>query len=303
MNKLSIIGMGLVAVLAFCAAVIGLVRVCDSVTACENPFIRKIQETSLAIRQDPAAGDMFLQRAKAYHTLGKLEKAVADYNRAITLGQDDAAVYLARAKCFNDLDRNSAALQDVLHAQELSPPTPVSYHRLADIYSSMKNFDKARTAFAQGLKLSPTNAVLLTCQARMFQLAGDDKGAARGYDKAIAADPAYIYAYYCRGRLREKQRAHEQALRDFSVVINAPPTCYLRRLQLDALIDRARVLQRLNRPSFWRDFFRIFQSVVWEKLIDLKIRAAENGRLPQLRTIEDSGFPGTAAAHPPADAQ
>ena len=288
MNKFSIICVGLFVLLAFCAAALCLVRTFDSTTACENPIIREIQETSWAIRQNPAAGDLFLRRAKAYHTLGKLEKAVADYNQAITRGQNNAAVYLARAKCYSDLDQNSAALQDALHAQELAPPTPVSYHRLADIYTSMKNYDKAQTAFAQGLKLSPTNAALLTCRARMYQQSGDYKGAARGYDKAIAADPTYIFAYYCRGRLRAKQRAREQALRDFSVVINAPPTCYLRRLQLDAYINRARVLHRLNRPSFWLDFFRIFQSVVRKKLVDVKIWAAEAGRLPLLRTVEDA---------------
>lgn len=280
---------GLLALLALGAAFLGIFRLLVFATACEDPFIRIIQETSSAIRQDAADGDVFLRRAKAYHTLGKLEKAAADYSRAITLGRNEAAVYLARGKCYSDLEQNTVALQDVLHAHELAPPTAGSYHRLADIYTSMANYDEARKAFEKGLALSPTNAGLLTCQARLFLKTRDRKAAARGFDAALAADPAFAFAYFCRGKLHAQQRARAQAIRDFSMVIYAPPTtCYLRRLQLSACLERAQILHKRNQPAFWLDFGRILRAVFRMKLTDLKIRAAEAGWLPMARTAADS---------------
>lgn len=286
----------LLALLAFCAAVFGVLRALGSATACEDPYIRIIQETSSDIRQEAADGAVFLRRAKAYHELGKLDKAEADFSQAITRGQGDAAVYLARGKCRNDLEQNSDALRDILQAHELAPPTAASYHRLADVYTAMEDYDQARAAFAKALALDPASAALLTCQARMFLQARDRKAAARGFDAAIAADPAFAYAYFCRGKFHARQRAHEQAIRDFSVVINAPTTgCFSRRLQLSACLRRAEILRKRNRPAFWLDFGRILRSVFRSKLIDLKIRAAEAGRLPLARTAADSEplSPGT----------
>lgn len=285
MNKFMKFSAGVLALLALGTAVLGIFRLLVSATACEDPFIRVIQETSIAIRQNAMDGAVFLRRARAYHELGKLEKAAADYSRAITLGRNEAAVYLARGKCYSDLEQNTVALQNVLHAHELAPPTAGSYHRLADIYTSMANYDEARKAFEKGLALSPTNASLLTCQARLFLKTRDRKAAARGFDAALAADPAFAFAYFCRGKLHAKQRAPERAIRDFTMVINAPPTsCYLRRLQLSACLARAEILHARNRPAFWLDFGRILRAVFRLKLIDLKIRAAEAGRLPLLRT-------------------
>ena len=151
-----------------------------------------------------------------------------------------------------------------------------------DIHAAMENYAEARAAFAEGLRLSPTNAALLTCQARMFRAAGDLDAAARGFDEALAAEPTCIYAFFCRGQLRAQRGEHEQAIPDFSAVIAAEPSCYLRRLQVSAHLARARSLRALGRASFRLDRFHALRLLLRLVLVDRKIRAAEACALPPL---------------------
>jgi len=70
MSKASIAG--LVALLALAAAATWSLRALRAATATEDPFIREIQEATLAIRQGSADAAAFRRRAAAYHELGKL---------------------------------------------------------------------------------------------------------------------------------------------------------------------------------------------------------------------------------------
>ena len=242
---------------------------------CEAPFIREIQQASLAIRRDGTNAAAHFQRAEAYHELGKHAKAAADYSRAIALGATGGVAHLERAKCFNVMGRNQAALHDIQHAQELLPPSPLGYHRLADIHSDMGNYAEALDAFAEALTLSPTNARVLTCQARLFRKQGDLAAAERGFHAAIALDPQYVYAFHCRGLLFAAMGQDAKAVRDFTTVVDATPTCFLRRLQKNAYVARARSARRLGMDGCGLDLLNAARVAAKLKAIDRRIQAAE----------------------------
>lgn len=250
----------------------------DPPEACEDPYLRDIQQTSEAIRHEGADVAAHLKRAAAYQELGKHGKAAADYSQAIALGAAGVEVYLARGKCFNVEGQNQAALQDILHAQELAPASPESLHRLADIHSSMGNYDEARMAFMEGLKLSPTNAPLLTCQARLYRNMGDLTAAEHGFNAAIALDPEYIYAYYCRGLLFATMGEHAKAFTDFTAVVDAPPTCYLRHIQMSSYVARARSARALGLGGPAVDLVKAGLIAARLKVIARSIQAAELGK-------------------------
>ena len=205
---------------------------------CEAPYIREIEQTSRAIRRSGATADLHFRRAKAYAELDQEAKAVADYSQALALGAPESEILPPRAKCLNVEGQNEEALQDLLRAQDILPPSAGLFHRLADVYCDMERFDESQAAFAQGLELAPSDARLLTCQARMFRAKGDPEAARRGYDAALRADPEYVYANDCRGRLLLDQDKYQEAIADFTRVVEAPTTCYLRRVQLRAYAAR-----------------------------------------------------------------
>lgn len=265
----------------------GVILVRSSPESCEAPFIRDIQQASVAIRRDNTDVAAHLQRAAAYRELGKHGKAAADCSRAITLGAKDADVYLTRAKCFNVIDRNPAALEDIRRAQELSPPSPRSHHLLADIHSDMGNYDEALAAFTEGLKLDPTNVPLLTCQARMFRKKGDLDDAERGFNAALALDPSDAYAYHCRGQLFAEMGEHAKAVDDFNAALDAEPTCFLRRLWVSTYLARGKSAHALGLKRYRADLFKAVYEILRQKMVDRRIQAAESAKADAPQTGTD----------------
>ena len=242
---------------------------------CEAPYIREIEQTSRAIRRNGASADLCLRRAKAYAELGQHGKAAADYTQALALGTPESEILQPRAKCFNVEGQNEEALQDLLRAQELLPPSAGLFHRLADVYCDMERFDESQAAFAQGLALAPDDAPLLTCQARMSRAKGDPEAARRGYDAALRADPEYVYANDCRGRLLLDQDKYKEAIADFTRVIEAPTTCYLRRVQFRAYAARYAAARAGGIRGYELDPFKAGIVAVKLQWIEQRIHEAE----------------------------
>ncbi len=264
------------------AAIVFLVAVFGSLLllqypspACEDPYIREIEQTSRAIHRSGATADLHFRRAKAYAELGQHAKAAADYTQALALGTPESDILLPRAKCLSVAGQNEEALQDLLRAQEILPPSAGLCHRLADVYCELKRYEESQAAFAQGLELAPEDAPLLTCQARMFRAQGDPEAASRGYDAALRIDPEYIYAYDCRGRLLLDQDEYKGAIADFTRVIQAPTTCYLRRMQLRAYAARYAAARAGGIPGYQLDPFRAGIVAGKLKRIEQRIQAAE----------------------------
>lgn len=126
------------------------------------------------------------ERALGHAQAGRYEDALADYSKAIDINPKDPSVYANRAALLILLEREAEAKADLDRALKLDPKHPRARFNLASLY--------ARTGKGE-MALKELNDIIST-------------------PESVTSE-----AYAARGTLLMKQRAFDQAVRDFSDAI------------------------------------------------------------------------------------
>ena len=84
----------------------------------KNPEIR-IKGCSEIIRRNPADATAHLNRAAAYELSGDIDRAIADFTKAIELAPDNSAAYNNRGRAYARKGDYTRSVADVLKANEL----------------------------------------------------------------------------------------------------------------------------------------------------------------------------------------
>ena len=87
--------------------------------------------------------------------LGKPEKALEDFNRAIKIDPQLAGGYLGRANTLNIMGRYQEALEDYDRTLEIDPKLANAYINRASAYSHLGEYEKAIADYEKGLGLDP----------------------------------------------------------------------------------------------------------------------------------------------------
>ncbi|MGH2571160.1 MAG: tetratricopeptide repeat protein, partial [bacterium] len=80
--------------------VIASVVTMPAVSVAHPPLGEQVESVSAEIRAHPGSAERFLERAELHRRLGHLERAAADYEEALLLQPDLAAVWLGRARLY-----------------------------------------------------------------------------------------------------------------------------------------------------------------------------------------------------------
>ena len=80
----------------------------------------KVRSCTTLIERDTKDAVAYYNRASAYQTKGDVDRAIADYDTAITLKPDYAAAYENRARVFASKGDYTRAVADVTKAGELT---------------------------------------------------------------------------------------------------------------------------------------------------------------------------------------
>lgn len=98
----------------------------------------------------------YVKRGYCYEQLDEPEKALADYDRAITMNSSDWAAYNNRASLIASKNPEQA-LTDASRAVELCQDCPQAYETRAQIYSLSKDNDRALGDLDRAIELDPKN--------------------------------------------------------------------------------------------------------------------------------------------------
>jgi tetratricopeptide (TPR) repeat protein len=95
-----------------------------------------------AIRLAPTS-ELHLLRARLFRQQGQLDKAIADFRRALDLGARDPEAYCARATYYFSKGQYEEAIADYDVAIELDPKSPPLYTARAKAYYEKGDFGHA----------------------------------------------------------------------------------------------------------------------------------------------------------------
>ena len=102
----------------------------------------------------PAYDDAVLEGIAAFNR-NKMDKALADFNQAITLDPSRVDGYVGRANTLNALGLYNAALKDYDRAIEIDAKLANAYVNRGSVYSHLGDYEKAIADYEKGLELDP----------------------------------------------------------------------------------------------------------------------------------------------------
>jgi tetratricopeptide (TPR) repeat protein len=99
----------------------------------------------------------YINRGYALRDTGELDRAVKDFNQAMTIDKKAVGAYMGRAEIFVAKGQLDFALLDYNAAVKLSPKDANVYFNRGTTYSKAGQYDKAIQDFDQAIRLNPNH--------------------------------------------------------------------------------------------------------------------------------------------------
>ncbi len=175
------------------------------------------------ILQAPEEGRLYTLRASAHWAMSNAEKALADFDKAISLGYKAAHAFASRGLFHSAMGESEKAIADFSKAIEADAKDEVSYMNRASVYMAIGQYAKATEDYTAALNIRKENPVLYSQRAVAYKLQGKLAEAVKDYDKAIQLVDKDISAWMGRGFVKFQMDNFQGAVDDFSKVIEMAP--------------------------------------------------------------------------------
>ena len=161
----------------------------------------------------------YSSRGHVHEQVGKLEAAVADYNKAIELIPTDTVLYDNRGLLYSKLGEYDLALKDCNRSIELKPDHAASYFRRAAIYQKMQRFQLAVDDTTKGIELDPESSTAYKTRGDLYKTLGENSLAIADYSRAIKLNSNNRFAHKQRANILAGLQKYNEALADCSKAI------------------------------------------------------------------------------------
>jgi len=179
-------------------------------------------------------------RGDSYRHLRYDDKAIADYNQAISINPDYAWAYAGRAETYRWLEQYDQATADFNKATELEPGFVWAIAHRGEMYRKMKENEKALADFNQAIELDPNLAWVIASRGELYRTMEQYTYALADLDQAIELNPSYAWAIASRGQTYRKLQQYDAALTDFNDAVQLNPDYYW------AIAGRAQTRRKLK---------------------------------------------------------
>ncbi|KKL12434.1 hypothetical protein LCGC14_2535810, partial [marine sediment metagenome] len=193
----------------------------DAVLPENNPPTNNAEDQDMAEEPVDAAG--YRHRGTRRLREGEVERALADFSRALELAPKDISASWCRAKAFQQLGRWEESLADYRKVVELAvAPTGCDALRsrgyallqLGDLNAALNDFDKALAA-------DPEDAESRLYRGKTLEGLGRLEEAIQDYTEVIRIAPRHGIGYLNRGNARMQSARHDEAIVDQKRAVRA----------------------------------------------------------------------------------
>jgi tetratricopeptide (TPR) repeat protein len=200
------------------------------------------RELALAAAGMPASAPAHRNHGVALARLGRMEEALASFDRALALKPDDIESLTARGNACLALKRHEDAIAAYDRVLRVKPDQAVLWYRRAVALMALGRFEEGVASCDKAIALKPDNAEALNARGTALYELGRLEEAVASYDAAIALKPDFLDALCSRGAAQHALDRLEEALADFDRAIAISPDFAL------AFSNRGNALQELKRP-------------------------------------------------------
>ena len=174
-----------------------------------------------ALKANPQSPGALSNCGLMLHRLGRLEEALATYDKVLAIKADFAGAHFNRAVIFSDLNRFEDSLESYDKAVAIEPRHAEAHFNRGIALSRLKRFDEALASYDNALAINPAFPAALTNRANTLRDLKRFDAALMSFDSLLAKAPNDAEAHYYRGAVLSEMKRFEEAL-----------TCYDRALAL-----------------------------------------------------------------------
>lgn len=224
-----------------------------------------IAKVNSELVSNPESISWYNIRTTLYENSNNYAKAILDYNKLLTLVDEDekSLYYYYRGFCYSHIDKLELAIEDYTRAINLDSTTAYVYSARGAVSELSGDFRGAKADFTKAILLDPQNFwnhfVMARLEEKHF---GNKEAAMKEYNEALSLNKESIYALFYRGRLySNKFNNKESAQRD-----------YVRILDIDTVITESNNLRQFALLELGRKD----EAIQWQSKILEKFPTAEN---------------------------
>jgi tetratricopeptide (TPR) repeat protein len=198
------------------------------------------------IDSDPRCFDAVHLLAVVQAALGKREKAIASYDRAIALRPNDAALFSNRGVVLKDLKRFDEALASFDRALAIEPRFAAAHVNRGNAFRALERWDEALESYGRGLAIRPNDPRTMHNRGVALYRSGRYDDALASFDSAIKLGPDFAEAWADRGIVLRTTKRFQEALASFDKAIAlAPRIAELHDLRANVLLKLMRFEEAL----------------------------------------------------------
>ena len=176
---------------------------------------KAMEDYDQVIALDPNDYKAYANRGVAFDKLGQLDKALGNMNQAIALNPDFFEVYNDRGSVFEKMGRRDEAIEDFSKAIALNPFFDEAYYNLGIAYGEAGLFDKSIESFNRALEIDPRKVDAYVSRGISYGITGRHDKALQDFNEAIRINKYHGKAFFNRGNLYFITGKRELALSDF----------------------------------------------------------------------------------------
>jgi tetratricopeptide (TPR) repeat protein len=158
-------------------------------------------------------------RGVAYARLQNPREAIEDFNRAIQLYPEYAAIYNNRGNVLLGIGAVREAMKDFDRALVLAPGYAAAYSNRAGANVRLGELNLAIADYSKAIALVPVNPAAFTGRGRAHLAAYRPQTAIRDFTRAVGFDARFSAAYWARAEAKMMIERYDEAIEDFSRAI------------------------------------------------------------------------------------
>jgi len=165
----------------------------------------------------------YVARANLFRQLGRLGEALADWNRALNLDQENPLLITGRAKVLSEMGELHAAMADYTRAIELRPDQAGFYFERGKLYFQLSRYQAALNDLSQALAYSPEKGTYYLLRGTIYRHTDRLVQAEQDLNQAIFLDPHLAQAWQERAMVHLLQQHYPAALEDYRQAVFLEP--------------------------------------------------------------------------------
>jgi WD40 repeat protein/serine/threonine protein kinase/lipoprotein NlpI len=182
----------------------------------ESQWWGAVAHLNQVLRQDPGRWQDWFARGRAHTALERWDRALADYDRAVALGGDDAQLWFRKGEAHVRLQQCDRALSSLNRAVAADPGHIWAWHHRAIAHNGLRRYDRALADANRSAELGDHSAWLRHHRAVALHGLGRTDEALRDFSTFLASERGLDWCWEMRGEWYVERGKWRQAADDFA---------------------------------------------------------------------------------------